>query len=122
MLSHLLSWKLSFISPRLAKRFAFSDTESRVVCSHHLYKVLSDSEKCYQEPLNTSNELDYHRTGTFSLNDFLRVSEDEDLFEKRPLYPKLKVSVSEPPLLERVHAQLERFYGQSQMIQTLSKP
>ena len=67
-------------------------------------------------------DLDYHKTGTFSLNDLLSLSQEEELFETKDLYPKMEVSVSEPPLLERVHNQLEKFYGQSQIIKTLGKP
>ena len=44
VLNYLLTWKLSLLSPALAKKLAYSETESRVVCSHHLFKVLSDSE------------------------------------------------------------------------------
>ena len=94
----------------------YYETDEKVVCSHHLYKTLSQSFPKLGKAVQTNPMLDLNKFGTFTINDFLKTS----VFQQIDIFPNAPKEIKTGSMGDKIAEQFSKMFPDSKVAQLLA--
>ena len=79
----------------------YYETDEKVVCSHHLFKTLSQAFPKFKEAVQTNPMLDLNKFGTFTINDFLKTG----VFKQIEIFPNAPKEIKTGSMSDKIAEQ-----------------
>ena len=83
----------AIISSRVYDIGKYNDSKTnKIVCSHQIFWSLTYANEGLNDYINLDKTLEYHKLGTFTLQDFVTLAENNmDHFERVEIYSKEEI-------------------------------